>query len=68
VALEWERMNLLNTRFFPEAVAGNHASAAIALKISERRGQLLGLDRAHPRARRRSGVPRLKPSWRRNAL
>jgi len=44
LALDLERLDQLQTVFYERAMEGDAASAAIALKVSERRSALLGLD------------------------
>src|SRR5215467_1647177 len=44
LALDLERLDQLQTVFYERAMEGDAASAAIALKVSERRAALLGLD------------------------
>jgi len=44
LALDLERLDLLQSVFYERAMEGDAASAAIAIKVSERRASLLGLD------------------------
>lgn len=42
--IEAERLDMMTTAFFPNAVQGDLGAAAVVLKIMERRAKLLGLD------------------------
>ena len=44
LALDLERLDQVQSVFYERAMDGDAASAAIALKVSERRAALLGLD------------------------
>jgi hypothetical protein len=44
IYLELERLDRLTEAFYCKAVNGNPASAAIVLKVNERRSAILGLD------------------------
>jgi hypothetical protein len=49
LALEISRVNALTTQYFPRALAGDDAATCIYIKLSERRGSLLALDKAPER-------------------
>ena len=49
LALEISRVNALTATYFPHALAGDDAATCIYIKLSERRGSLLALDKAPER-------------------
>jgi hypothetical protein len=44
VCIELERLDRFTEAFYRKAINGDHASAAIVLKVNERRSAILGLD------------------------